>query len=188
MLCSVKPHGVSSVHNSPAFGVIFFSFSLSILTGCAMQTGEQKSPSLSGDPAPTQSAAELTGVCDCHERSREDQFNVALQALVRGEYGAARSALAGHAAGGEAMALIEANAGQDLTDILVRYMGDALPADASEGTERAVLINLVLSLIGRLETNIATLGAQNAELAADLEKREEALKRLRELTLGQPEA
>ena len=153
-----------------------------------MQTGEQKSPPLSGDAAPTQSAPELMGVCDCPERSREDQFNVALQALVRGEYEAARSALAGHAEGGDAMAMIEADAGQDLTDMLVRYMGDALPADASEGSDRAVLINLVLSLIDRLETNVATLGAQNAELEADLEKREEALKRLRELTLGQPEA
>ena len=153
-----------------------------------MQTGEQKPPPLSGDAAPTQSAQELMGVCDCPERSREDQFNVALQALVRGEYEAARSALAGHAKGGDAMAMIEADAGQDLTDLLVRYMGDALPADASEGSDRAVLINLVLSLIDRLETNVATLSAQNAELEADLEKREEALKRLRELTLGQPEA
>ncbi|MBM28942.1 MAG: hypothetical protein CME58_11260 [Halieaceae bacterium] len=174
--------------NSPAFGVVFFSFFLSVLTGCAMQTGEQKPPPLSGDAPPTQSAPELMGVCDCPERSREDQFNVALQALVRGEYEAARSALAGHAEGGDAMATIEADAGQDLTDLLVRYMGDALPADASEGSDRAVLINLVLSLIDRLETNVATLGAQNAELEADLEKREEALKRLRELTLGQPEA
>ena len=188
MLCSFKPHGVSSVPNSPAFGVVFFSLFLLVLTGCAMQTGEQKSPPLSGDAVPTQSAPELMGACDCPERSREDQFNVALQALVRGEYEAARSALAAHATGGDSMALIEADAGQDLTDILVRYMGDVSPADASEGTDRAVLINLVLSLIDRLEANIATLGAQNAELAADLEKREEALKRLRELTLGQPEA
>ena len=188
MLCSIKPHGVSSVPNSPAFGVVFLSFFLLILTGCATQTGEQKSPLFSGDPAPAQSAAELTGVCDCPERSSQDQFNVALQALVRGEYGAARSALVEHAVGGDAMALTEADAGKDLTDILVRYMDDVLPADASEGTDRAVLINLVLSLIDRLETNIATLGAQNAELAADLEKREDALKRLRELTLGQPEA
>ena len=153
-----------------------------------MQTGEQKPPPLSGDAPPTQSTPELMGVGDCPERSREDQFNVALQALVRGEYEAARSALAGHAEGGAAMAMIEADAGQDLTDLLVRYMGDALPADASEGSDRAVLINLVLSLIDRLETNVATLSAQNAELEADLEKREEALKRLRELTLGQPEA
>ena len=67
-------------------------------------------------------------------------------------------------------------------------MGDVVPVDSMEGTDRAVLINLVLALIDRLEGNIASLGARNAELAADLEKREEALKRLRELTLGQPEA
>jgi hypothetical protein len=51
-----------------------------------------------------------------------------------------------------------------------------------------VLIDLVLVLIAGLEQQIANLGAENAALAADLAKREEALKRLRELTLGQPEA
>jgi len=51
-----------------------------------------------------------------------------------------------------------------------------------------VLIDLVLVLIAGLEQQIADLSAENAALSADLEKREEALKRLRELTLGQPEA
>ena len=122
------------------------------------------------------------------ELVREDQFNVALQALVRGEYEAARSALAEHAADGDTIALTEADAGRDLTDILSKYIGDLAPVDSMEGTDRTVLINLVLALIDRLETNISSLGGQNAELAADLEKREDALKRLRELTLGQPEA
>ena len=153
-----------------------------------MQTGDPKSSPQSGDAAPIQAVTELTGVCDCPDLSREDEFNLALKAVVRGEYDAARLALAEHAADGDAIALIEADAGQDLTDILARYVGDVLPFDSIEGTERAVLINLVLRLIDRLETDIATLGAENAELAADLEKREEALKRLRELTLGQPEA
>ncbi len=153
-----------------------------------MQTGEPKSFPQSGDAVPAQSVAELTDLCDCLDLSRENQFNVALQAMVRGEYEAARLALAEHAADGDAIALSEANAGQDLIGILARYMDDVLPVDSTEGTHRAILINLVLSLIDRLETNVATLGAENAELAADLEKREEALKRLRELTLGQPEA
>ena len=40
----------------------------------------------------------------------------------------------------------------------------------------------------QLEQDRTELTAQNEALASDLEKREEALKRLRELTLGQPEA
>ena len=59
---------------------------------------------------------------------------------------------------------------------------------ADEVTDRSVLIDLVLVLIAGLEQQIADLSAENAVLSADLEKREEALKRLRELTLGQPEA
>ena len=51
-----------------------------------------------------------------------------------------------------------------------------------------MLIDLVLVMIAGLEQQISDLSAENAALAVDLEKREEALKRLRELTLGQPEA
>ena len=57
-----------------------------------------------------------------------------------------------------------------------------------EVNDRAMLIDLVMVLIAKLEQKAAELSAENAALAVDLEKREEALKRLRELTLGQPEA
>jgi hypothetical protein len=46
---------------------------------------------------------------------------------------------------------------------------------------------MVLSLIADLQGQVAELDDQNAALTADLAKQEEALKRLRELTLGQPE-
>ena len=62
------------------------------------------------------------------------------------------------------------------------------PSTADEVTNRAMLIDLVLVMIAGLEQQISDLSAENAALAVDLEKREEALKRLRELTLGQPEA
>ena len=152
-----------------------------------MQTGAQN---LTPDWRHSSVVYELRAarVCDCLESVREDAFNVALQALVRGEYRAAQVALAQHAAEGSALILSEAEAGRDLTNTLSRYMGDVIPVDSMEGTDRAVLINLVLTLIDRLERNIAALGDQNAKLAVDLEKREEALKRLRELTLGKPEA
>ena len=49
-------------------------------------------------------------------------------------------------------------------------------------------MRMLLALIDELQDEIAALQANNAELAVELEKREEALKRLRELTLGQPES
>jgi len=54
--------------------------------------------------------------------------------------------------------------------------------------ERAELMELALAAAASFERRIATVDALNRALSKDLEKREEALKRLRELTLGQPEA
>ena len=71
---------------------------------------------------------------------------------------------------------------------LIEYPIEGDPSTAGEVTDRSVLIDLVLVLIAGLEQQIADLSTENAALSADLEKREEALKRLRELTLGQPEA
>ena len=50
-----------------------------------------------------------------------------------------------------------------------------------------MLLNAVLGLINALEADREDLINRNQALAVDLEKREEALKRLRELTLGQQE-
>ena len=174
--------------NLPSIGIPFLLLVLTMLSGCATQTGTQRTSPQNGESASPSNRSEGVSVCDCPEAVREDAFNLALQALVRGEFDAARMALARHAAEGDVLALSEAEAGRDLTDILSRYIGDQVLVDSMEGADRAVLINLVLALIERREGNIARLGTRNAELAADLEKREEALKRLRELTLGQPEA
>jgi len=75
-----------------------------------------------------------------------------------------------------------------LVDTLSEYPIEVDPSAERVVSDRAVLIDLVLVLIAGLERQIVNLGAENAALSADLEKREEALKRLRELTLGQPEA
>ena len=73
--------------------------------------------------------------------------------------------------------------------MLVRYAVEGTDVETpTDVSQRATLIELVLAVIDGLEAELAAMGAQNATLAADLEKREEALKRLRELTLGQPEA
>jgi len=54
--------------------------------------------------------------------------------------------------------------------------------------ERAEVMILALAAVQALEGRIESLDAINAALTDDLEKRDEAIKRLRELTLGQQEA
>ena len=52
-------------------------------------------------------------------------------------------------------------------------------------SEKALMMREALAAFDAMERHIADLKSDNATLAADLEKREEALRRLRELTLGQ---
>ena len=111
-----------------------------------------------------------------------------LQALSRGDYAAAGQHFEEHAHSDVEQAPKEAAAGQALADTLSQYPIKEDSSIADEVTDRAMLIDLVLALIAGLQQQIAELSAENTILAVDLEKREEALKRLRELTLGQPEA
>tara|TARA_B100000035_G_scaffold268509_1_gene242002 strand:+ start:914 stop:1258 length:345 start_codon:yes stop_codon:yes gene_type:complete len=111
-----------------------------------------------------------------------------LQALSRGDYAAAGQHFEEHAHSDVEQAPKEAAAAQALANTLSQYPVGGDPSTADEVTNRAMLIDLVLVMIAGLEQQISDLSAENAALAVDLEKREEALKRLRELTLGQPEA
>ena len=127
-------------------------------------------------------------VCECPSDSPSDDFMLGLQALSEGDYAAAGQHFKNHALSGGERAPREAAAGQALADTLSKYPIGEDSFTAVEVTNRAMLIDLVLMLIAGLEQQISDLSAENAVLAVDLEKREEALKRLRELTLGQLEA
>ena len=111
-----------------------------------------------------------------------------LQALSQGDYAAAGEHFEEHALTGGEQAARETAAGQALLDTLSEYPIEGNPSAEDAVTDRSVLIDLVLVLIAGLEQQVVDLSAENAALSADLAKREEALKRLRELTLGQPEA
>ena len=171
------------------FGISFLFFVLLFFSGCAVQPSQDGSVADTGDPASTGTDEEAIELCRCPEDEQVDEFTVALLAAVEGDLEAAGAALSRHAAIGGDRNRAEAAAGRALTDVLARYAVEGsdvgTPTDVSQ---RATLIELVLAVIDGLEAELATMGAENAALAADLEKREEALKRLRELTLGQPEA
>ena len=158
------------------------------LSGCATPPGADGDVTGGADSVMSSSESASDGLCDCPENPRVDEFNAALQALAQGDFEAAAAALSRHADLGGDRNRSEASAGRELAGLLARYPADGGTIASLPGGDRAALIQLVVTMVDRLESNIATLGAQNAELAADLEKREEALKRLRELTLGQPEA
>ena len=176
------------MRDCPRLSVIILLTALMGLCGCA--TPPDADGDVTGGPdnvlSPSESASD--GLCECPENPQVDDFNAALQALAQGDFEAAAAALSRHADLGGGRNGSEARAGRELADLLARYPADGGTIASLPGSDRAALIQLVLTLVDRLETKIATLGAQNAQLAADLEKREEALKRLRELTLGQPEA
>ena len=167
---------------------LFFLSALLVLSGCSLQPSDAASGSgdQSGSDQSATSGPEAI-VCQCPNDSPSDDFMLGLQALSQGDYAAAGQHFEEHAFSGGEEAPGEAATGQALADTLSEYPGGEDSYMADEVTDRAMLIDLVLVLIAGLEQKVAELSAENAALAVDLEKREEALKRLRELTLGQPE-
>ena len=167
---------------------LLFLSALLLLSGCSLQPSDAAS---GGDQSGSDRSA--TGepeasVCECPSDSPSDDFMLGLQALSEGDYAAAGQHFEKHALSGGKRAPREAAAGQALANTLSQYPVGEDSSTADEATNRAMLIDLVLMMIAGLEQQISDLSVENAALAVDLEKREEALKRLRELTLGQPEA
>jgi len=189
MLCSIKPKGVSTVHLELSFGTSYLFLALIMTSGYAVQPTQDGTPADAEDLASAGADDESIELCRCPEDEQVDDFTVALVAAVEGDVEAASAALSRHAAIGGDRNRAEAAAGRALTDVLVRYAVEGTDVETpTDVSQRATLIELVLAVSDGLEAELAAMGAQNAALAADLEKREEALKRLRELTLGQPEA
>lgn len=176
------------MRDCPRLSFIILLPALMGLCGCATPPDADGDVTGGPDSVISESESASDGLCECPENPQVDDFDAALQALAQGDFEAAAAALSRHADLGSGRNRSEARAGRELADLLARYPADGGTIASLPGSDRAALIQLVLTLVDRLETNIATLGGQNAQLAADLEKREEALKRLRELTLGQPEA
>ena len=188
VLCSFKPIGARTVVKHQRLVHLLFLSALLLLASCAGLPPDSASGSTEQSGSDQSSASERDpGVCQCPGESPSDLFMLGLQALSQGDYVAAGERFEEHALSGGEQAPKEAAAGQALIDTLSEHSIERESA-VGEVSDRAVLIDLVLVLIAGLEQQIANLGAENAALSADLEKREEALKRLRELTLGQPEA
>ena len=189
VLCSLKPIGARTVLYRQRLVHVFFLSATVLLSGCSLLPADTASGGGESDVSDLSAASELeAGICQCPSESQPDNFTLGLQALAQGDPEAARSAFSEHAVAGDEQARLEAAAGQALADTLAKYGIEVEASDVGAATDRAVLIDLVLALIAGLEQQVSGLSEQNAALSADVERREEALKRLRELTLGQPEA
>lgn len=166
----------------------FLLAAIALLSGCSVLPAQDGVAGSADSSAMTERdmSESSSGVCQCPDDTQLDQFSIALQALSRGNHESARLAFTRHAEVGSEQNLSEASAGLALADILAQN-GSEIATRADSDSDRAALIQMVVSLIADLQEQFAELEAQNAALTVDLEKREEALKRLRELTLGQPE-
>jgi hypothetical protein len=124
---------------------------------------------------------------DAGERT-ENYFDRGVRALAARDYARARIYFERHRDSELEQARREADVGIAFVTLLDRTVEDGETELGASGVdERAEVMILAMSLIDLLEAQLQSLEALNQTLSIDLEKREEALKRLRDLTLGQPE-
>ena len=125
--------------------------------------------------------------CDCEAQALVDEnyFDRGVRALAARDYSAAADYFQRHKTLETAQAAREADLGLAFVTLLSKSNDvDAMPA--AEGVdERAEVMILALAAVRTLEGQLDALEALNQALTKDLEKREDALKRLRDLTLGQ---
>jgi hypothetical protein len=179
------------------FGLLPLTGALAItlaLGGCASAPKPAPEPAPKPTPpAPAELNIPLPATeegCDCTEvtAATENYFDRGVRALAARDYERARVYFERHRGSDEPQAIREADVGIAFVTLLSQS-GDAVGDDAGASgvDERAEVMILALAAIQSLESQLSTLQQLNDALSGDLRKREEALKRLRDLTLGQPE-
>ena len=159
-----------------------------IVPGCA--TPESATP----EPEPAVSAAALnlpdplSAVnCDCDEvvTVEENYFDRGVRALAARDYSQAATYFERHRETASSEAQREADVGIAFVTLMSEASIASGDSSASGVDERAEVMILALAAVQTLEGRLEALDALNKAISEDLEKREEALKRLRDLTLGQ---
>lgn len=164
-----------------------------LLTGCATAPAPETAPALT-TPTPAElniPEPEVDASCNCDDPAPaavENHFDRGVRALAARDYARARVYFERHGDMDEEQFQREAEVGIAFVSLLQASADDGRSENGASGVdERAEMMILAMAAIEMLESQLATLAEQNEVLVADLEKREEALKRLRDLTLGQPE-
>ena len=145
-------------------------------------------------PEPEVAAVELNlpepepvAPCDCEALlvAEENYFDRGVRALAARDYEQAAAYFERHRETGGTEAQREADVGIAFVTLMTEASISDGESGASGVDERAEVMILALAAVQTLEGRIEALDALNKAISEDLEKREEALKRLRDLTLGQ---
>ena len=172
-----------------SIGTILFTVALLLLGGCGLVPveGSGSADPIEANPSPGDDETAMPGVCDCPSDVVVDAYDEGVRALAAGQYEAARAAFAAYAASGGEGVAAEAAAATTLSRRLEQGQSAPLVIQNDNQRSRVTITEMVLELIVQLEADLNAMSESNQELSAELAKREDALKRLRELTLGQPE-
>lgn len=173
------PSGVAALKAGLLVGVL-------TLSGCAATPSNTPSEDAQAVALNLPTPAQMLN-CDCESQAlvNENYFDRGVRALAARDYSAAADYFHRHKTLETAQAAREADLGLAFVTLLSKSNdADAMPA--AEGVdERAEVMILALAAVRTLEGQLDALEALNQALTKDLEKREDALKRLRDLTLGQ---
>jgi hypothetical protein len=189
VLSSVKSWGFVTVHHRLPIGTILLTAAVLLLGGCGLAPVTGAGGAEPAEAGASQGDGEtlMSGTCDCPSDALFDAYDEGVRALAAGQYEAARSAFAAYAASGGEGVAAEATTATDLSHRLEQRQSAPLVIQNDDQRSRVTITAMVLQMIVQLEAELTTMSESNQALSAELAKREDALKRLRELTLGQPE-
>ena len=191
MLFSVKPNKSVAVYQRLMTPPAWVLSGVLLVTGCATPEAPDATPDAESDAVelnlPDPEVAEPD--CNCEELlvpvAEENYFDRGVRALAARDYEQAKIYFERHRASGGSEAQREADVGIAFVTLMSETSLVSDEQGASGVDERAEVMILALAAVQTLEGRLEALNAINEALSKDLEKREEALKRLRELTLGQ---
>ena len=189
VLSSDKSWGFGTVRQRSSIGTILFTVALLLLGGCGLVPveGSGSADPIEANPSPGDDETAMPGVCDCPSDVVVDAYDEGVRALAAGQYEAARAAFAAYAASGDERVAAEAATATDLSHRLEQNRSAPWVSTNDDQQSRVTLTEMMLELMTQLEAELNAVSESNQTLSAELAKREDALKRLRELTLGQPE-
>ena len=177
------------MHHRLSIGTILFTAAVLLLGGCGLApvTDSDSAELAQASASQSDGEAEILATCDCPSDVVFDAYDEGVRALAASQYEAARAAFAAYAAAGGETVAAEAKTASDLSHRLEQRQSAPLVITGDDQRSRVTITEMVLELIVQLEAELNVMSESNQTLSAELAKREDALKRLRELTLGQPE-
>ncbi len=177
------------MRQNSSIGTIVFTATLLLLGGCGLVPveGSGSADPIEASAAQGEGEAAMLRICDLPSDAVFDAYDEGIRALAVGQYEAARVAFAAYAASGNEVVAAEAAKATDLSHRLEGNLLAPFVITNDDQSSRVTITEMMLELMTQLEVELNEMSELNQTLSLELAKREDALKRLRELTLGQPE-